>query len=153
MGFKRLLPEARVLAYDTNPRALTACKTVAERNGVKVETGGEFRPADFANFVGKKVLVWCDIEGSEADLLDPIKTPALLGMDLVVELHLTSRGHSANIVPKRFAGSHHIQIVQNELHKPALPPFLKDLGHLDQLLAQWEWRLSPTPWAIMLAKA
>jgi hypothetical protein len=153
VGFKRLLKAARVLAYDTNPLALTVCKTVAARNGVEVETAGEFRPADFADFAGKKVLVWCDIEGSEADLLDPIKTPALLGMDLVVELHLTSKGHSAAILPKRFAGSHNIEMVQNELHKPVLPAFLKDLGHLDQLLAQWEWRMSPTPWAIMLAKA
>jgi len=29
----------------------------------------------------------------------------------------------------------------------------KELGQLDQLLAQWEWRSAPTPWAILQAKA
>jgi hypothetical protein len=25
-------------------------------------------------------------------------------------------------------------------------------GHLDQLLAVWEWRLRPTPWLVMTPK-
>jgi hypothetical protein len=33
------------------------------------------------------------------------------------------------------------------------PWWLKDLSHLDQLLAVWEWRAGPTPWLVMTPKA
>jgi hypothetical protein len=153
VGIKRLLPNVRVIGYDRNPLALRTCKTVAEKNQVEIETAGEFRAGDLDNFVGKKVLVWCDIEGAEIELLDPGKSPALVGMDLVVELHSTAAGNASEILPQRFASSHHIELVKNDVHKPVLPEFLRNLGHLDQLLAQWEWRSAPTPWAIMRAKS
>jgi len=152
VGIKRLLATARVLAFDTNPVAQEACRVLAAKNAVEIEVGGEFKSEDFAQFAGEKVLVWCDIEGAEIELLDPIKAPALAGMDLLVELHHTPKGHTAGIVPQRFVTTHHIEIRESRGHNPILPPFLKQLGHLDQLLAQWEWRSTPTPWAIMRAK-
>ena len=33
------------------------------------------------------------------------------------------------------------------------PSWFKNLAHLDQLLATWEWRSGPTPWLVMKAKA
>jgi hypothetical protein len=33
------------------------------------------------------VLVLCDIEGAERELLNPVVSPALAGMDLIVESH------------------------------------------------------------------
>jgi len=153
VGIKRLLPEVRVLAYDINPAAQEACRALADKNAIEIEIGAEFKSEDFAQFAGEKVLVWCDIEGAEIDLLDPAKAPALSGMDLLVELHPTPKGHTVGIVPQRFATTHHIEIREARGHNPILPPFLKQLGHLDQLLAQWEWRSAPTPWAIMRARS
>lgn len=149
VGMKRLLPQSQVRAYDINPAARDACAALALRNRVDIAVGGEFRAEDFAGFAGRKVLVWCDIEGAELDLLDPLRSPALDDMDIVVELHPTPRGHAAQIIPHRFAATHRIEIREAQGHRPVLPEFLKQLGHLDQLLAQWEWRSVPTPWAIM----
>ncbi len=149
VGIKRLLPQARVKAYDINPLAREACGGLALKNRVEVEVGGEFRPEDFAAYAGQKVLVWCDIEGAELELLDPAKAPALAGFDIVVELHPTPLGHAANLVPRRFADTHRIEIREAQGHRPLFPDFLGQLGHLDQLLAQWEWRGVPTPWAIL----
>lgn len=151
VGLKRLLPQARVLAFDIDPKARAACALLAEKNRVEVEIGGEFAPGDFARFTGN-LLIWCDIEGAERTLLDPESAPALRGADLVVELHPTPAGHTLALLPPRFAATHEIQILQAGGHRPELPPFLQQLGHLDQLLAQWEWRSAPTPWAIMRAK-
>lgn len=149
----RLLPHARVLAYDINPVAQEACKMLAARNGVDVEVGGLFSPEDFARFAGQgRVLVWCDIEGAERELLNPAASPALKRMDLVVEFHPTAQGRTFNDVLPRFADSHDIQVIHARGHNPALPPFLQQLGHLDQLLAQWEWRSAPTPWAVLRGK-
>lgn len=156
VGIKRLLPDARVLAFDIAVAAQAACRQLAAKNKVDLEVGGEFKPPDFARFAqtadkSGRVLVWCDIEGAEIELLDPARAPALREMDLVVELHPTRRGHAADIVPPRFAATHRIEIRHARGHLPELPPFLSRLGHLDQLLAQWEWRSVPTPWAVMRA--
>lgn len=153
VGIKRLLPAVRMLAYDINPRAQEACRALAARNGVEVEIGDLFSPGDFSLLPSDgKMLVWCDIEGAERELLDPVITPRLKEMDMVVEFHPTAGGHTLNDVAPRFADSHHIEIIHSRGHNPTLPPFLQQLGHLDQLLAQWEWRSAPTPWAILRAK-
>jgi hypothetical protein len=153
VGIKRLLPAVRMLAYDINPRAQEACKTLAARNGIEIEIGGLFSPQDFALFTNnEKILVWCDIEGAERELLDPVIAPRLKQMDVVVEFHPTAGGHTLNDVAPRFADSHDVEIIHGRGHNPLLPNFLQQLGHLDQLLAQWEWRSAPTPWAIMHAK-
>jgi hypothetical protein len=153
VGMKRLVPSARVLAFDIDARARSACEGLARRNSVEVEVGGEFRHADFAPFATMRTLVWCDIEGAEVELLDPARAPALAGIDLVVELHVTPQGQAGNVVLPRFAATHDIAILHARSHQPQLPPFLQQLGHLDQLLAQWEWRSQPTPWAILRSKA
>lgn len=150
VGLKRVLPDIRVCAFDIDESAQRACRSLAARNDVEIEVGGEFAAENFADFDGR-VLIWCDIEGAEVELLDPVKAPALRRMDLVVELHKTSLGHARDMVPQRFADSHEIDIITARGHDPELPDFLQELGHLDQLLAQWEWRSEPTPWAVMKA--
>jgi hypothetical protein len=151
VGIKRLLPDVQVIAFDIDPLAQKACKALAAKNNVDIDVRGQFYPEDFGRFSqsGGKVLVWCDIEGSEAALLDPVQAPALQTMDLVVELHATSGGHTRDIVPERFRETHDIEIRTARGHDPVLPPCLKDVSDLDRLLAQWEWRSSPTPWAIL----
>lgn len=151
VGLKRLLPQVHMLACDTNPIAQQACITLAQRNGVEIQVSGHFQPQDFANYAGSKTLVWCDIEGAERELLDPVLAPGLEHMDLLVELHPTAQGHTSIDLPLRFSTTHSVEWLQARGHVPVLPPFLEGLGHLDQLLAQWEWRSAPTPWIILRA--
>lgn len=151
VGLKRLLADTRVCAFDIDENAQQACRSLAAKNGVSVDVGGEFTPANFADFPGR-VLVWCDIEGAEIELLDPVKAPALMHMDMVVELHQSRSGHARDVVPQRFAETHEVEIISARGHNPELPDFLHDSGHLDQLLAQWEWRSEPTPWAVLRVK-
>lgn len=149
IGLARLLPGAEVRAYDIDQNARRICQRMAEANGVTLRIGARFRGEDFAEFAGRRTLVVCDIEGGELDLLDPAKYPALRDLDLVVELHQTPRGHAVNLLPPRFAGSHEIEILYPRGRDIALPDMFKGLSNLDQLLAVWEWRATPTPWAVM----
>lgn len=151
VGFKRLFPATRIIARDTDTKAQNACVELAQRNGVQIETGGLFQPEDFAAFAGR-TLVWCDIEGGEKDLLDPLKAPSLAHTDIVVELHPGPAMPNAAEVPERFRNTHDIRIVKQQMARPELPPLFQNASHLDQLLAVWEWRSSPTPWAIMIAR-
>jgi hypothetical protein len=128
---------------------------VAELNAVadRVEISGLFRGEDFARHPAGDTLVICDIEGAEDELLDPVKFPAVLGMDLIVELHECFKPGIARKVCARFEASHDITLVPHAGRDFKLPEFFQELGHLDQLLAVWEWRTGPTPWAVMIRKA
>ncbi len=152
VGFKRLCPDAIVVACDTDPNAQTACKALADRNSVSLDIRGTFAPADFAHYTGRS-LVWCDIEGDERTLLNPVLAPQLTKMDIVVELHPSADAPDIRVVPGRFAQTHDIALVWPDLNRMKLPDMFRNFGHLDQLLAVWEWRSTPTPWAIMISKA
>ena len=151
VGLARLLEGVEVHAFDTNPQAQTACVELAARNGVeaRVRVGGEFGPEDFERFAGRRALVMMDVEGAELDLLDPSRAPALRGMSVIVETHDLYRKDARGQLMVRFAASHEIAVVEQQPKTPELPPWLRELPHLDQLLAVWEWRIRPTPWLVM----
>ena len=156
VGLARALPNARSLAFDTDPKAQAACIQLAEKNSVsdRVEVGGLFSPADFVNYDQESTLVFCDIEGAELELLDPKVAPALKSMDLIVESHECLRPGITDILITRFSATHDIQRIPDNgsRHLDYVPAWFKQLSHLDQLLATWEWRSGPTPWLVMIAE-
>jgi SAM-dependent methyltransferase len=155
VGLARLMPQARVYAYDISEEAREACATNAADNGVqdRVTIGGEFRPADFEAFAGRKALVVMDCEGAEDDLLRPDLSPALAGMRLIVETHEGHRPGVRQRLIDRFAATHEVTVVDLEHKTHPLPDWIRELGHLDQLLAVWEFRGGPTPWLVLTPKA
>jgi hypothetical protein len=156
VGMARRMPTTSVLAFDLNPEAQQVCAELAAKNGVadRVTVGALFRLEDFAAYAGKRVLVICDIEGGERDLLNPAAAPALAGMDLIVESHECLVPGITKELIKRFAPTHDITVVEDNGHRqlPNSPSWFNNLAHLDQLLAVWEWRSGPTPWLVMKAK-
>lgn len=152
VGLARLLPGAVVYAYDINPTARKTCADLAARNGVgeRVVIRELFRPRDFESFANRGALVIMDVEGAETELLRPDLAPALSGMRLIVETHGAAQ---LSTVRERFQGTHDIQQVDIGPKMLDLPPWLQELGHLDQLLAVWEWRGIPTPWLVMRPRA
>jgi hypothetical protein len=154
VGLARALPHVQVYAFDTSEQARALCLQLATANGVadRVHIGGEFVGADFEQFVDKRALFIVDIEGAEADLLDPSRYPALARLSFIVETHPGARpGVTAELVD-RFAPTHDIQLVRQGPKTTPAPEWLASLGHLDSLLAVWEWRATPTPWLVMRPK-
>lgn len=156
VGMARRMPNARVLAFDLNPKAQQACADLAAKNGVsdRVSVGGLFRPEDFSVYTGRRVLVLCDIEGAERDLLNPSLAPALAGMDVIVEAHECLLPGITKLLIDRFSASHDIIVVEDNGQRQLgnASGWFNNLAHLDQLLAVWEWRSGPTPWLVMRAK-
>lgn len=156
VGMARRMPNTRVFAYDLNPKAQEICKALATKNKVddRVRIGGLFKPNDFAAYAGQHVLLMCDIEGAERELLDPAVAPALQSMDIIIESHECLITGITQLLIDRFKASHQITVVQDDgqrhLDKP--PQWFLNLAHLDQLLATWEWRSGPTPWLVMQPK-
>jgi SAM-dependent methyltransferase len=156
VGMARRMPNTQMLAFDLNPNAQQVCAELAVKNGVsdRVRVGALFRPEDFAQYAGQRTLVLCDIEGGERDLLDPVVAPALAGFDLIVEAHDCLLPGMSRLLIERFQATHEITVVQDDGQRQLsnTPQWFKNLAHLDQLLAVWEWRSGPTPWLVMKAK-
>jgi precorrin-6B methylase 2 len=151
VGLARRALQATIHAFDTDPAAREACADLALRNEVeaRVKVGGLFEPTAFESFRGRRTLVIVDTEGAEVDILQPALSPALAGMAIVVETHdLHRKGALATLV-ERFAETHEIVRVDQQPKTVEFPPWMRDLTHLDQLLAVWEWRVKPTPWLVM----
>ncbi len=156
VGMALRMPNTRVLAHDLNPKAQEICAELAQKNQVadRVAVGGLFTPADFAAYAGQKVLLMCDIEGAERELLDPQVSPNLKGMDIIVESHECLITGVTQLLNDRFKATHDITLVQDDGQRQlaASPHWFVNLAHLDQLLATWEWRFGLTPWLVMMAK-
>jgi hypothetical protein len=68
-------------------------------------------------------------------------------------MHRTKDGHSKDVIPERFAETHRVEVIAPRNHDPVMPDYFQALSDLDRLLAQWEWRSEPTPWAILKSRA
>lgn len=154
VGLARMMPKVTVHAYDIDAKARAACGELAALNGVadRVIIGSEFQPDGFEAFAGRRVLVMVDTEGAEVDILRPDLSPALAGMNVIVETHDFIRPAALATLRERFAPTHDIVEVKTGSKTLEGPPWLLDYAHLDQLLAVWEWRFQPTPWLVMRPK-
>jgi hypothetical protein len=154
VGLARRMPGAKVFAFDIDENAQNTCMAVAQSNGVaeRVQVSGLFRGEDFERYAAARTLLVCDIEGAERALLDPRAYPALGRMDIIVELHdCLVPGLSTELV-QRFEATHDVTLVKQAGRAAPLPAIFDNLSHLDRLLAVWEWRSGPTPWAVMTAR-
>ncbi len=154
VGMARLMPNTEVHAFDIDEAAREACRELAAMNDVgdRVQIGGVFDRTDFARYADKKALVFIDIEGAEIDLLDPVDSSHFNRITIIVECHDCFKKEISSEIQIRFARSHNIIKIEQEISPASLPKWLGQLGHLDQLIALWEWRMGPTPWLIMEPK-
>lgn len=155
VGLARLAPEATVYAYDVKPNARAACAELAARNGVteRVVIRETFAPESLEEFRGRRTFVLMDVEGAEDDLLRPDLAPVLDEMRIIVETHDIYRPGVLDRLVERFTPTHEVVRVDQQPKSMPLPPWLRGAGHLDQLLAVWEWRALATPWLVMTPKA
>ena len=155
VGLARMLPGCHIHAHDIDESAQQACRQLAQANGVadRVTVAGVFEGAQLARHTAHKTLIVCDIEGAEAQLLDPRQWPDFARFDLLVEVHECFQPGLVRQLDARFAATHTIEWVWPSVcaHRE-LPPWVQQLSHLDQLLCIWEWRQGPTPWAIMRSR-
>lgn len=155
VGIARILPEAKVWAYDIDPAARTACARLAASNGVaeRVTIEGEFTTECLRLGNGHRALVLMDVEGAEGGLLSASAAPELAEALLIVETHPAISPGVTDDLQKRFTSTHRVDVVERSDKVAERPPWMASLGDLDQLLSVWEWRHLPTPWLIMTPRA
>lgn len=153
VGLARRLPDARIYAFDIDPRARQLCGELAAMNNVadRVKIDGELTGTDFSTLHDGRVLLLCDIEGAEVDLLDPVQYPALRTMDLLVEVHCIAGAWTSDVLYPRFEDSHSINERQTTPRDAKQYPAVESLDAVDQFFALLE-RTEPTRWAYLTAE-
>lgn len=154
VGMARRMLNSEIRAYDLHEGRRALCKTAADENGVggRISIGSECRAEELAALEGRRVLVICDIEGGERELLDPERIPALKRFDILVELHEVMDKALPEEIISRFTESHEIERFAHRGRDPNAFKELEKTNQFDQWLALWEGRQGPTPWAFLRAK-
>lgn len=111
LAWRKRIP---VVAYDRSEAARACVAELAGLNGVSslIEVRESCDTEELESFSGQQVFLICDIEGAEGHLLDPTCAPALLGFDLLVEVHDGADStalHDALV--SRFEATHTIETI------------------------------------------
>ena len=155
VGLALRLPAAKLIGFDIDTLAQSACAEQARLNNVteRVTIQGKCDTAELQKILEPGALVISDCEGHEADLFQPDLVPALSRCDILIELHeMFSRGVTELLI-KRFEPTHDIELINSKERDPKLYPVLNTLSPKQQRLAVNEDRFSAMQWAWMRAKA
>ncbi len=111
-GFALKIPAAKIIAFDIDEEALKNAKELIQLNGLdNVQIRTECNHAELNILCDENTLVFCDIEGFENILLDPIKVPNLRKADLIIESHDFIIEGVSELLVQRFVKTHKITIV------------------------------------------
>jgi hypothetical protein len=149
VGLARAMPWLLVQAYDINePRHATLLE-LATLNGSEARTtiAGECTHQELERFAGERVIVVCDIEGAELQVLDPDAAPALRSYDIIVEIHdLVGGTEVHDRLAERFRASHDMMFIRatdrSGVATPMLPWWFTRAARNRALD---DWRLRPVP--------
>lgn len=119
------LPETRVVSFDYDLLAVRAQRRLAALNHVtNVEIEKHCNHSHLEGLISTakgRVLVICDIEGAEMEMIDPVKCPELAKADILVELHDGAGrpgGTMSGELGARFGASHSATFIPIQRRDP-----------------------------------
>lgn len=112
VGFAMKLPNTKIIAYDIDEEARKNSTELKELNGLtNIEINAECTHKELNSKSKENTLVFCDIEGFEKILLDPIKVPNLKYVDLIIESHDCFVPNITEDLIARFYMTHTMRII------------------------------------------
>lgn len=156
VGLARLLPQARVHAFDIDAEAQRICGLAATVNGVgkRVGISGECTAADLGALAAAaaRPLALLDCEGAEIDLIAAEILPSLARCDLLIECHDFVNPQITPTLIERLRPSHDLAIVEEAGRDPNRYEILRGLGSFDRWLAVCEFRPMTMHWLVATAR-
>ena len=111
-GFAMTMPSTIIIAYDIDAEARKQCERMMRLNDLdNIQINEECTHLKLNNECQPGVLIFCDIEGFECELLDPIRAPNMAYVDLIVESHDCFVPGITDKLISRFYMTHSIRIV------------------------------------------
>ena len=117
VGFARLMPATKVIAYELDPGAREQLSKLASLNGLsrQIEIREGCHPQELRKVSEKRGLMIMDCEGYEEVLLSVEVITKLAGWDFLIETHDGySRGVTQRLI-RRFSATHDVMI-QDTVH-------------------------------------
>ena len=113
VGFACKNMARRVHAFDISTDARLMLERLAALNHVRdlITVNALCDAQQLQALSGRGSLVFCDAEGAEDELLDPVSVPNLLHTDIVVETHDWLKPGITNDIIERFRRSHRIEVM------------------------------------------
>ena len=120
-GLALRLPAATVYAFEMDDalRVVTLASAVGNGVAARVHALGTADPLALSALGISAALVVCDCEGYERELLDPSLVPWLVRSAMLVELHDFTAPGATETLHARFASTHDITIVEQQLRDSA----------------------------------
>lgn len=136
VGFARMLPECRVVAFEATQQGRDLLAQMARKNHVddRVEVHGKCTPEQFEELLTLKKpdFVLMDVEGAEKDLLTSQTAQLLSQTEVVVELHPAVVSNIEDQICAATSATHHP--IQIECKARTLQDFWKKLNFFQKLL-------------------
>ncbi len=111
-GFALRLPNTTITAYDIEEKARENINELKEINKLtNIEIKAECTHEELNLKSRPNTLVFCDIEGFEKILLDPIKVPNLKYVDMIIETHDCFIPNVTEELVERFYLTHTMRII------------------------------------------
>lgn len=147
VGLARLLPKARVIAFEMENSGREALAHMVGLNHVAdtVQIRGKCEPTDLEDVLAKEAepVVICDVEGYEIHLLDLDRVPSLAKASILVELHDFIVPEITQILRSRFSSTHQIHHIWQEPRSPKEFPWrtlvtsLLPASYLNWCVSEW----------------
>ncbi len=156
VGLARIVPDAKVFAYDIRIDAQTICRLAAETNGVgsRVTVGGPCTLDTLRTAIARegRTLIVMDCEGAELALLDQTAVPELATCDILVECHdYVDRAITATL-RRRFMTSHVVENIVEGARDPNKYALVRQWESLDRWLIVNEGRPEMMNWLLCRAR-
>lgn len=131
VGFSKLFPKSKIVAFDTDQNAIDFCKEFAQKNNVLSQISfGQFcdehtlKDYDFT----KKSLILSDCEGYEMNLFTKDNIGNLSKCDVLIEVHDEFDSRIADYLLDVFSSSHKLEIISSKLKSVKDYPDMVKLG-------------------------
>jgi hypothetical protein len=150
IGMARLLPRARVLAFELSESGQDICRRAAAANLVdgRVRVAGKCDVEQLGQILaqGGRHLLIVDCEGAELELLDPLRVPNILNCDMIIECHDFAKPGITQTLVNRLQASHEVESVIESARDPNQFASLRGWQSLDRWIAINEGRPVTMNW-------
>lgn len=132
VGVGREKPDLRLIGYELNKYERDLASEIADLNGLSIENRPEASIEELNSLPEGELLLLCDLEGLEADFLDPERVPRLKFATIIAEVHEQFRPGVTQLLTERFSDTHEV------VHLPATDADPSEIGELDD----WDPKLA-----------
>ena len=150
VGMASRCPELKVIGYETDRFQRAVCRQLGKTNGVSLDIRGTADHDALNALPAGRMLLLCDVEGYEDELIDPERIPRLMTATMVLELHPWVREGLIEAVASRFKNSHEIRCIRGEPRDPADHRELAGWSRGLADMAITEGRSEPAIWLVLV---